>query len=124
MAESIGICVSTQNNLHHVIGLSIAAKKAGKQVEIFFTGDGDMSSIGSSADNVDAMSKLYAISAIVFSLLSIWVFSIGALVVLVQLIYGLVKYFTVKENKSEYIHYFIGFAISMFGYIVIFSGSS
>ena len=40
MAESIGICVSTQNNLHHVIGLAIAAKKAGKQVEIFFTGDG------------------------------------------------------------------------------------
>jgi sulfur relay (sulfurtransferase) complex TusBCD TusD component (DsrE family) len=40
MAESIGICVSTQNNLHHVIGLAKAAKKAGKQVEIFFTGDG------------------------------------------------------------------------------------
>lgn len=40
MTESIGICVSTQNNLHHVIGLAAAAKKAGKQVEIFFTGDG------------------------------------------------------------------------------------
>ena len=40
MAESIGICVSTQNNLHHVIGLATAAKNAGKQVEIFFTGDG------------------------------------------------------------------------------------
>ena len=40
MAESIGICVSTQNNLHHVIGLAKAAKNAGKQVEIFFTGDG------------------------------------------------------------------------------------
>jgi predicted peroxiredoxin len=40
MAENIGICVSTQNNLHHVIGLATAAKKAGKQVEIFFTGDG------------------------------------------------------------------------------------
>lgn len=40
MAESIGICVSTQDNLHHVIGLAAAAKKAGKRVEIFFTGDG------------------------------------------------------------------------------------
>jgi sulfur relay (sulfurtransferase) complex TusBCD TusD component (DsrE family) len=40
MAQTIGICVSTQNNLQHVIGLARAAKSAGKQVEIFFTGDG------------------------------------------------------------------------------------
>ena len=40
MGQTIGICVSTQNNLHHVIGLAKAAKNAGKQVEIFFTGDG------------------------------------------------------------------------------------
>ena len=40
MAKSIGICVSTQNNLRHVIGLASAAKTADKQVEIFFTGDG------------------------------------------------------------------------------------
>ncbi|MDJ0986999.1 MAG: DsrE family protein [Desulfobacterales bacterium] len=40
MAQTIGICVSTGNNLHHVIGLARAAKSAGKQVEIFFTGDG------------------------------------------------------------------------------------
>lgn len=42
MAQTIGICVSTQNNLCHVIGLASAAKSAGKQVEIFFTGDGVM----------------------------------------------------------------------------------
>ena len=40
MAETIGICVSTPEHLHHVIGLATAAKKAAKQVEIFFTGDG------------------------------------------------------------------------------------
>lgn len=40
MAEKLGICVSTTNNLHHVIGIAKAAKATGKDVEIFFTGEG------------------------------------------------------------------------------------
>ena len=40
MSEKLGICVSKQGCFHHVFGLSKAAKKAGKQVDIFFTGDG------------------------------------------------------------------------------------
>jgi predicted peroxiredoxin len=40
MAETLGICVASRNHMRHVLGLSRAAKKAGKLVEIFFTGDG------------------------------------------------------------------------------------
>ena len=40
MAEKLGICVATNRNLQHVIGLAKAAKAAGKEVRIFFTGDG------------------------------------------------------------------------------------
>ena len=64
---------------------------------------------------------IYALSAAMFGFLAVWVFSIGALIVLVQLIYGLVKYFTVKENRAVYLHYFYGFAVSIISYIIIFS---
>jgi len=40
MVEKLGICVATSNQLGHVIGLARAAKAAGKQVEVFFTGEG------------------------------------------------------------------------------------
>jgi len=40
MAARLGICVAGRSNMHHVLGLAKAAKKADKQVEIFFTGDG------------------------------------------------------------------------------------
>ncbi len=40
MSEKLGICVATRHNLHHVIGLAKAAKAGGKDVEIFFTGEG------------------------------------------------------------------------------------
>ncbi len=40
MAESLGICVSTSNNMEHVVGLAKAAKAAGKEVKIFLTGEG------------------------------------------------------------------------------------
>ncbi len=40
MAEKLGICVATRGHLKHVIGLAKAAKAVGKEVEIFFTGDG------------------------------------------------------------------------------------
>jgi predicted peroxiredoxin len=40
MAQRLGICVATGNHLRHVIGLAKAAKAAGKEVEIFFTGEG------------------------------------------------------------------------------------
>ena len=40
MAEALGICVSTRKNLEHVIGLAKAAHAAGKDVKIFFTGEG------------------------------------------------------------------------------------
>ena len=40
MPEKLGICVAGEANLRHVIGLTRAAKAAGKSVEIFFTGEG------------------------------------------------------------------------------------
>ena len=40
MTETLGICVAGDANLHHVIGLTRAAKAAGRSVQIFFTGDG------------------------------------------------------------------------------------
>jgi peroxiredoxin family protein len=40
MASTLGICVATDRNMPHVIGLAKAAKTAGKEVRIFFTGDG------------------------------------------------------------------------------------
>jgi len=40
MPEKLGICVATEVNLPHVIGLSKATKASGRDVELFFTGDG------------------------------------------------------------------------------------
>jgi hypothetical protein len=40
MPEKLGLCVAGESNLPHVIGLTRAARAAGKSVEIFFTGDG------------------------------------------------------------------------------------
>ncbi len=40
MVERLGICVATSNHLEHVIGLAKAARAAGKEVEVFFTGEG------------------------------------------------------------------------------------
>ncbi len=37
---TLGICVATRNNMAHVVGLTKAAKAAGRDVRIFFTGDG------------------------------------------------------------------------------------
>jgi len=40
MPEKLGICVSTADHLPHVIGLARAAKASGRDVEVFFTGEG------------------------------------------------------------------------------------
>jgi predicted peroxiredoxin len=40
MEQSLGICVASRSHMQHVLGLANAAHMAGKQVEIFFTGDG------------------------------------------------------------------------------------
>jgi len=40
MAERLGICVSTRDKFHHVIGIAKAAHAQNKKVEIFFTGEG------------------------------------------------------------------------------------
>jgi len=37
---TLGICVATNRNMAHVIGLTKAAKAAGKAVKVFFTGEG------------------------------------------------------------------------------------
>jgi sulfur relay (sulfurtransferase) complex TusBCD TusD component (DsrE family) len=37
---TLGICVSTRAAMDHVVGLARAARKAGKEVRIFFTGEG------------------------------------------------------------------------------------
>jgi peroxiredoxin family protein len=40
MTPSLGICVATKNQMAHVVGIARAAKAAGKEVKIFFTGEG------------------------------------------------------------------------------------
>jgi predicted peroxiredoxin len=40
MAETLGICVATRSRMAHVLGLTRAARKAGKEVKVFFTGEG------------------------------------------------------------------------------------
>jgi predicted peroxiredoxin len=40
MAEKLGILVSSDKHLDYVLDLTTAAKKKGKEVEIFFTGNG------------------------------------------------------------------------------------
>jgi len=40
MTHSLGICVASKGRMEHVVGLAKAAKAAGKEVEIFFTGEG------------------------------------------------------------------------------------
>lgn len=39
-AETLGICVASKGSMAHVIGLARAAKAAGKDVQIFMTGEG------------------------------------------------------------------------------------
>ncbi len=39
MPETLGICVSTLKAFDHLIGITLAAKRANKEVEIFFTGE-------------------------------------------------------------------------------------
>lgn len=38
--QTLGICVATKASLAHVLGLAKAARKAGKEVNVFFTGEG------------------------------------------------------------------------------------
>ncbi len=38
--DLLGICVATNNRMDHVLGLAKAARGQGKEVEIFFTGEG------------------------------------------------------------------------------------
>jgi predicted peroxiredoxin len=40
MTPTLGICVATRRHMAHVVGLAKAAKAAGKEVKIFFTGEG------------------------------------------------------------------------------------
>ena len=40
MPERLGICVASEAHLQHAIGLAKAAKVGGRNVEIFFTGEG------------------------------------------------------------------------------------
>lgn len=40
MSRSLGICVTTQNCLNHLLGIAKAARRAEKQLEIFLTGEG------------------------------------------------------------------------------------
>ncbi|MFT7661297.1 MAG: hypothetical protein ACI89S_002422 [Gammaproteobacteria bacterium] len=68
----------------------------------------------------DKTGMLYVLSAIFFAFLGVWVFTIGAVVALVQVIYGSVKHARTKQNSEEYQHYFIGFGITAIGYAIIF----
>jgi predicted peroxiredoxin len=40
MAETLGICVATKGSMAHVLGLVRATRSAGKEVRVFFTGEG------------------------------------------------------------------------------------
>ncbi len=37
---TLGICVATRSRMDHVLGLARAARAAGKEVRLFFTGEG------------------------------------------------------------------------------------
>ncbi len=37
---TLGICVATRSRMAHVVGLAKAARAAGKEVQVFFTGEG------------------------------------------------------------------------------------
>ena len=39
MAETLGICVATINAFDHLMGITLAANRADKKVEIFLTGE-------------------------------------------------------------------------------------
>ncbi len=90
---------------------------------LMFSGE-NTDGVKTAAENIDTVAVAYALSAVLFGSLAIWVFSIGALIVLGQLVYGSVKYFTVEENKAIYLHYFYGFAIAIFSYTIIFTAST
>ncbi len=38
--ETLGICVATRSRMGHVLGLARAARNAGKEVNVFLTGEG------------------------------------------------------------------------------------
>jgi predicted peroxiredoxin len=40
MTQTLGICVATKGQMAHVVGLARAARAAGKEVKVFFTGEG------------------------------------------------------------------------------------
>jgi predicted peroxiredoxin len=40
MHPTLGICVASKSHMTHVLGLARAARAAGKEVEIFLTGEG------------------------------------------------------------------------------------
>jgi hypothetical protein len=40
VSATLGICVTTRQNTHHVVGLAQAAAKAGVSTDVFLTGDG------------------------------------------------------------------------------------
>jgi len=40
MADRLGIIVTSDRHLHHVIGVVEAAREKGKEVAVFFTGEG------------------------------------------------------------------------------------
>ncbi len=42
MTQTLGICVATKGRMEHVLGLTRAARAAGKEVRVFFTGEGTL----------------------------------------------------------------------------------
>jgi len=40
MTDRLGICVATRSRMDHVLGLARAARGAGKEIDVFFTGEG------------------------------------------------------------------------------------
>ena len=66
---------------------------------------------------------LVVMSALIFSALAIWVFSIGALITVGQLIYGFVKYVSTEENKLFYLHHCYAAIIAILAYGCIFLSS-
>lgn len=40
MGNTLGICVTTKDCWHHLIGIARAARTAGKQLDLFLTGEG------------------------------------------------------------------------------------
>ena len=72
-------------------------------------------------NNMNAFNYEKAIDVVIFGILSFWAFTIGALITLVQLIYGIIKTSSAEKRKPFHKHMLAAALISIVAYVVIFT---